>query len=164
MCFTDHLLYYMLFYAAGALLHRLNLLPRLQRWDALMALLFAIGCVLFTAYQVADLGHPLLLITTYRMCIVVPLFVYFSKWMDRPMQRCTTLGVHSLELYVLHYFLIIGCTGYTATWIEGIKEMPFLFQLMLNAFVTAAIATVTLQIAQVANHNAAVKKYILGKF
>lgn len=48
--------------------------------------------------------------------------------------------------------------------IEGIKEMPFLFQLMLNAFVTAAIATVTLQIAQVANHNAAVKKYLLGKF
>lgn len=164
MCFTDHLLYYMLFYAAGAFLHRLNLLPRLQKWEVLMAAMFALGIVLFTAYQVTDFGHPLLLITTYRMCIVVPMFVYFSKWMNRPMQRFTTLGVHSLELYVFHYFLIIDCTGYTATWIEGIKEMPLLFQLMLNGIVTAVIATVTLHIAQVANHNAAVKKFVLGKF
>lgn len=154
----------MLFFAVGALLHRGNLLLRLQNRDALMALMFALGIVLFTTYQVADLGHPLLFITTYRICIVVPMFVYFSKWLDRPINRFTTFGVHSLELYVFHYFLIIGCSGYNASWIEGVKELPFLFQLMLNGVVTAVIATVTLQIAKVANHNAAVKKFVLGKF
>lgn len=154
----------MLFYAVGALIHQVCLLPRMQNQDALMAIIFALGVVLFTVYLVADLGHPLLLITSYRMCIVVSLFVYFSKWLDRPIQRFTTLGVYSLELYVFNYFLIIGCSEYHNSLIDEIKEMPVLFQFMLNAMTAAVITTLTLQIAKVANNNTVVKKYVLGKF
>lgn len=154
----------MLFYYGGALLRRFQLLPRLQRGDALMEASFATGITLCVAYHVAGLAHPLMLITLYHMCIVLPIFVYFSKFMDRPIGRFTTFGIHSLEVYVLHYFMIIGCSDYSAIWIEGIKEMPFLFQLMLCVGVTAVIATVTMLIARVVNHNAVIKKFVLGKF
>lgn len=147
-CFSDHLLYYMMFYYGGALLRKLHLLQRLQRSDALMAASFATGITLCVVYHVASLAHPLMLITLYRMFIVVPIFVYFSKFIDKPIQHFTTLGIHSLELYVLHYFVIIGCSDYSAIWIEGIKKMPFLFQLMLCVGVTAVIATVTMLIAR----------------
>lgn len=154
----------MLFYYGGVLLRRFPLLPRLQRCDALMVASFATGIILCVAYHVAGLAHPFMLITLYRMCIVVPIFVYFSKFIDKPIRRFTTFGIHSLELYVLHYFVIIGCSDYSAIWIEGIKEMPFLFQLMLSGGVTAFIATVTMLIARVVNHNAVMKKLVLGNF
>lgn len=101
----------------------------------------------------------LLTLFVFRMMALVT-----AKFMDKPIRRFTTLGIHSLEVYVLHYFVIIGCSDYSAIWIEGIKKMPFLFQLMLCVGVTAVIATVTMLIARVVNHNAVIKKFVLGKF
>lgn len=162
-CFSDHLLYYMLFYYGGALLRRLQLLPRLQRSDVLMAALFATGITLCVAYHVASLSHPLMLITLYRMCIVVPIFVYFSKFIDKPIRHFTTLGIHSLELYVLHYFVIIGCSDYSAPWISEISRLPFFFQLSINLITTCALAAFTLQLARVVDHNSTLRKVALGK-
>ena len=162
-CFSDHLLYYMLFYYGGALLRRFQLLPRLQRSDALMAASFASGITLCVAYHVASLSHPLMLITLYRMCIVVPIFVYFSKFMDKPIRRFTTLGIHSLELYVLHYFVIIGCSDYASPWISEVIRLPFFFQLSINLIITCALAASTLLLARLVDNNSTLRKVLLGK-
>ena len=163
MCFTGHILYYMLFYIAGAMMHRLNLFTKLQQQDALIAVMFVLGIVLFVLYHFEDLGHPLLFITSYRMCIVVPLFVYFSKFIDKPIRRFTTFGIHSLELYVLHYFVIIGCSDYSAPWISEVSRLPFLFQLGINLIITYAIAAFTLSLARVVDNNSTMRTVVLGK-
>ena len=162
-CFSDHLLYYMMFYYGGALLRKLHLLQRLQRSDALMAASFATGITLCVAYHVAGLSHPLMLVTLYRMCIVLPIFVYFSKFMDRPIGRFTTFGIHSLEVYVLHYFMIIGCSDYSTPWIREISCLPFFFQLSINLIITCALAAFTLLLARVVDNNSTLRKVLLGK-
>lgn len=163
-CFSDHLLYYMLFYYGGALLRRFQLLPRLQRNDALIAASFAMGITLCVAYHVANLAHPLMLITLYRMCIVLPIFVYFSKFMDRPIGRFTTFGIHSLEVYVLHYFMIIDCSCYSSPWISEVSRLPFFFQLSINLIITCALAAITLSLARVVDNNSTLRIVLFGKF
>ena len=153
----------MLCYYGGALLRRFQLLSRLQRSDALTAALFATGIILCVAYHVASLAHPLMLITLYRMCIVVPIFVYFSKFMDKPIRRFTTLGIHSLELYVLHYFVIIGCSDYASPWISEVIRLPFFFQLSINLIITCALAASTLLLARLVDNNSTLRKVLLGK-
>ena len=135
----------------------------MQRSDALMAASFAMGITLFVAYHVANLAHPLMLITLYRMCIVLPIFVYFSKFMDKPIRCFTTLGIHSLELYVLHYFVIIGCSDYSAPWIREVIRLPFFFQLSINLIITCTLTAITLTLARVVDNNSTLRKVVLGK-
>lgn len=89
--------------------------------------------------------------------------VYFTKFMDKPIRCFTTLGIHSLELYVLHYFVIIGCSCYSSPWISEVSRLPFFFQLSITLITTCALAAITLTLARVVDNNSTLRKVLLGK-
>lgn len=150
-------------YLAGIILHNNNLFMFLQERDWTTTLMFASGCVLCVCYHLMDLGHPLIIMTTYRILIVIAMFVYFSKHLNQYCRYFTICGEQSLEIYVFHFFIIIGCSAYNTAYLEEIAKLPFIFQLWISISITVFIVLSTLALSNIVNKNKALRFILLGK-
>ena len=150
-------------YLAGIILHNEKLFMFLQERDWATTFMFAAGCVLCVCYHLMGLEHPLIIITTYRMLIVVSMFVYFSKHLNQYYRYYTICGEQSLEIYVFHFFIIIGCSSYNSAWLEEITKLPIIFQLSISMSIAICIILPTLGISNIVNKNKALRFILLGK-
>lgn len=163
MCLSGHIQMYMLMYLAGIILHNEKLFMFLQERDWVTTFMFAAGCVLCVCYDLMGLEHPLIIMTTYRMLIVVSMFVYFSKHLNKYYRCYTICGEQSLEIYVFHFFIIIGCSSYNSAWLEEITKLPIIFQLCISISIAICIILPTLGISNIVNNNKALRFILLGK-
>lgn len=140
---------YYFFFFLGHIIQREGYLTQVFLWNGKRFDAALIGYVAFFALALSSLfvrAKALIDMAAafFGVYVIISLFVRYSPYADRCKHGLETLGRYSLDVYVLHYFLIQSCK---MEWISGnvslIADNQFVLTI-IALFLTALIATASM--------------------
>ncbi|SUB96798.1 Predicted membrane protein [Segatella buccae] len=157
--------YYPLFFLIGFLLHHKDYLNVLKTSDNIVGTAFMFFLIGFIICEISDMQIWFVRKFLLGLLFTPIVFIWASHTgTDSMLEKVfNLLGRYSLEIYVLHYFFLIGLSDSSLIQNLNMPEQGFLLNLLFYLMISIALIVFSLSVARVIHYNKLLELLLFGK-